>query len=113
LSVDDQVKDALKAIKASPNSKSEDLPIEASILRELHASGYITAATYQPLSGDQVFANVEITIPGERYLESLNSSKSAQVNAAPHWYTNPFLIAGLTIVSGVAVLGIAYVAGWN
>ena len=111
--MDDQLKDALIAIKANPGSKSEDLQVDTSILKELHALGYITAATYRPLSGNQVFSNIGITILGGRYLESLSSPKAAQVDSAPHWYTNPFLIACLSIISGVAVLGIAHVAGWN
>ena len=75
--------------------------------------GYITAAVHTPLSGEQVFANIKITVPGELYLESLESPQPKEIKPVPHWYTNPILLAGLAFVSGVAVLGVGYFLGWN
>jgi hypothetical protein len=75
LSTDDRIKKTLEAVKARPNSESGELELETSVLNDLHVEGYITASVHTPLTGPQVFSKINLTEPGERYLESLKASR--------------------------------------
>lgn len=97
--------DILKLVK---NEKiHSDIPTiereKIDILYNLKNDGYITGII-EKYYNNVVTDNLRITIKGENALTNKKPT--------PHWYFNPFLIAGLLLVASLIVAWITGLFGW-
>lgn len=111
--VDARIMEALEAIQSDPGADSRALGLGPSVLNDLQAGGLIKASFYERWGEGDLYSNIRLTLRGEAYLEKPNLGNEKPGRPAPAWYSNPFLIAILAILSGLAAWGMAHYMGWS
>ena len=113
VSIEDRINKTLKYIRDNPNCRSNS-DLDSVILQDIHSKGFIKADIHTPLkTGTPEFLDINLTIDGQRKLESSNSEGVERKAVALSRHSNPFVVAVLSLVVFVAGAGIIYALGWQ
>lgn len=113
LSINSQVIQTLEYIRDNPNCRSTDSGLNPEILVDLYSKGIIRAVVSKPVRNSSPdFLDMNLTLDGQRELDSSNSANESLKNVVPRWYSNPFLLAMLSLVVMVGAAGTVYMFGW-
>jgi len=113
-----QIVDTLKSIKEGDGKQSATL--DGHVIRDLIDIGYVKGLDVTTLGAKQPeYVELRVTVSGSQYLESSNQNpeksdpKKDPSVGTPAWYSNPFLIAALSLVVLVIGYGALHFLGWS